>query len=213
MASNIETKIDRIAAAKEAISAAIAGKGVTVPDGTLIDGMAALIESIEAGGGGGDFDFSNLGDINFVKSGSFTPTSDSTTVIITDEDFLKIIPKFYMVYTESYLTVTDKYLPLALIQAQINDDTGFLLGVWTNGLASFTSILTSYFKPFKFNATNSVTIADAYSFSSSSNGVACKAAGSGFIARASTPRTGSSSYYAYFESGSIYKYIYMGVKN
>ena len=33
------------------IVAAIEGKGVTVPDGTLLDGMAALIESIEAGGG------------------------------------------------------------------------------------------------------------------------------------------------------------------
>ena len=32
------------------IVAAVEGKGVTVPSGTLIDGMAALIESIEAGG-------------------------------------------------------------------------------------------------------------------------------------------------------------------
>lgn len=55
MASNLEPKINRIAAAKEAISAAIAGKGVTVPDGTLIDGMAELISSIEAGAGGGDY--------------------------------------------------------------------------------------------------------------------------------------------------------------
>ena len=34
------------------IVAAVESKGVTVPDGTLLDGMAALIESIEAGGGG-----------------------------------------------------------------------------------------------------------------------------------------------------------------
>ena len=34
------------------IVAAVEGKGVTVPDGTLLDGMASLIESIEAGGGG-----------------------------------------------------------------------------------------------------------------------------------------------------------------
>ena len=33
------------------IVAAVEGKGVTVPDGTLLDGMAALIESIQAGGG------------------------------------------------------------------------------------------------------------------------------------------------------------------
>ena len=48
---NIQTDLTRIKNAKAAIKAAIDGKGVTVPDGTLLDGMAALIESIEAGGG------------------------------------------------------------------------------------------------------------------------------------------------------------------
>lgn len=47
MASVIETKINRLASAKAAIKAAIEGKGVTVPDATLLDGMAALIESID----------------------------------------------------------------------------------------------------------------------------------------------------------------------
>ena len=49
----IQTELSRIINAKSAIKAAIEGKGVTVPDATLLDGMAALIESIEAGGGGG----------------------------------------------------------------------------------------------------------------------------------------------------------------
>ena len=40
----------RLANAKTAIATAIEGKGVTVPDGTLLDGMAPLIESIETGG-------------------------------------------------------------------------------------------------------------------------------------------------------------------
>ena len=48
---SIQTEITRLEAAKAAIKTAIEGKGVTVPDGTLLDGMAALIESIEAGGG------------------------------------------------------------------------------------------------------------------------------------------------------------------
>ena len=48
---SIQTELSRIINAKAAIKAAIEGKGVTVPDGTLLDGMAALIESIEAGGG------------------------------------------------------------------------------------------------------------------------------------------------------------------
>ena len=49
---SVQTQIDRLASAKAAIKAAIEGKGVTVPDATLLDGMASLIESIEAGGGG-----------------------------------------------------------------------------------------------------------------------------------------------------------------
>lgn len=47
----VQTQIDRIANAKEDISAAIEAKGVSVPSGTSLDGMAELIESISAGGG------------------------------------------------------------------------------------------------------------------------------------------------------------------
>ena len=49
---SIQTELTRITNAKAAIKTAIEGKGVTVPAGTLLDGMASLIESIEAGGGG-----------------------------------------------------------------------------------------------------------------------------------------------------------------
>ena len=50
---SIQTELTRLTNAKAAIQSAIEGKGVTVPSGTLLDGMAALIESIEAGGSGG----------------------------------------------------------------------------------------------------------------------------------------------------------------
>ena len=49
---SIQTELTRITNAKAAIKTAIEGKGVTVPAGTVLDGMASLIESIEAGGGG-----------------------------------------------------------------------------------------------------------------------------------------------------------------
>ena len=42
----------RLANAKTAIATAIESKGVTVPDGTKLDGMAALVEAISAGGDG-----------------------------------------------------------------------------------------------------------------------------------------------------------------
>ena len=47
---SIQTELTRIINAKAAIKTAIEGKGVRVPDGTLLNGMASLIESIEAGG-------------------------------------------------------------------------------------------------------------------------------------------------------------------
>ena len=48
---SIQTELTRITNAKAAIKTAIEGKGVTVPDATLLDGMAALIAAIESGGG------------------------------------------------------------------------------------------------------------------------------------------------------------------
>lgn len=44
-------EITRLGNAKAAIAAAINEKGVTVPTGTKLDGMAALIGQIETGGG------------------------------------------------------------------------------------------------------------------------------------------------------------------
>ena len=62
---SIQTELTRLTNAKAAIQTAIEGKGVTVPSGTLLDGMAALIESIEAGGG----NFSvETGSITFAES-------------------------------------------------------------------------------------------------------------------------------------------------
>lgn len=76
---SIQTELTRITNAKAAIKTAIEGKGVTVPDGTRLDGMATLIESIEAGGsGGGGFD-SNHVDIAY---GSFVTTKEFKGVLV-----------------------------------------------------------------------------------------------------------------------------------
>lgn len=73
---SIQTELSRIINAKTAIKAAIEGKGVTVPEATLLDGMAALIESIEAGGGSGGYNFD--GDPRWISSGEFTPANTIT---------------------------------------------------------------------------------------------------------------------------------------
>ena len=67
---SIQTELTRITNAKAAIKTAIEGKGVTVPPDTLLDGMASLIESIEAGGGE-----KTLSGAYF-ETGSIIPASD-----------------------------------------------------------------------------------------------------------------------------------------
>ena len=46
---SVQTEITRIESAKTAIATAIEGKGVAVPEGTKLDGLAALVEAISAG--------------------------------------------------------------------------------------------------------------------------------------------------------------------
>ena len=70
---SIQTELTRITNAKAAIKTAIEGKGITVPDGTLLDGMSVLIDSIEAGGGS-----ENLFGTYF-ETGSIIPASDITS--------------------------------------------------------------------------------------------------------------------------------------
>lgn len=48
---SIASELTRLQNAKNAITSAITEKGVTVPAGTKLDGMAALIGQIDAGGG------------------------------------------------------------------------------------------------------------------------------------------------------------------
>ena len=66
---SIQTDLTRIKNAKATIKAYIEGNGLTVPDATLLDGMASMLESIEAGGGGSVEPFTKIisGTITFAK--------------------------------------------------------------------------------------------------------------------------------------------------
>ena len=68
---SIQSEITRLETAKSDIATAITNKGVTVPSGTKLDGMAALIGSIESGG-------ANL------QTKSVTYTSNGTATITPD---------------------------------------------------------------------------------------------------------------------------------
>ena len=91
---SIQTELTRLTNAKAAIKTAIEGKGITVPSGTLLDGMAALIESIEAGGGSGNF-----------VTGTFTTTDDITSNVVINHN-LGVKPKFIIVLCTDASTYT-----------------------------------------------------------------------------------------------------------
>lgn len=85
---SIQTELTRITNAKADIKAAIEGKGVTVPDGTLLDGMAALIESIEAGGGAkiATGSFTNISPENYsIEITHGLGTIPKTVIILWDD--------------------------------------------------------------------------------------------------------------------------------
>ena len=84
---SIATEVSRLQSAKASIKSAIEGKGVTVPDGTLLDGMASLIESIEAGGSGAKVAF-----------GTFTLSeTKDTTGTFEVEHGLGVVPDIVLV--------------------------------------------------------------------------------------------------------------------
>lgn len=94
---SIQSELTRLTNAKAAIKTAIEGKGVTVPDATLLDGMAALIEGIEAGGG----------EVN-VSTGSFTPVETTTTLTI-QHNLGKIPKAVFLWVTERTAWGSDLY--------------------------------------------------------------------------------------------------------
>lgn len=98
---SIQTELTRIINAKAAIKAAIEGKGVTVPDATLLDGMAALIESIEAGGGGA----------TGITTGVYIPASTGYDNVITHG--LGVIPKLFAICAGGYAGSGSKLLDSA----------------------------------------------------------------------------------------------------
>ena len=97
---SIQTDLTRIKNAKAAIKAAIEGKGVTVPDATLLDGMATLIESIEAGGGSG-------GKAYKIVSGYLSSTSTDTDGSFTLAHNLGCTPILFMMMRPATFTFED----------------------------------------------------------------------------------------------------------
>ena len=93
---SIQTELTRITNAKAAVKAAIEGKGVTVPEGTKLDGMAALVESIEAGGGGK------------IVTGTFTLAESARNITINHG--LGVVPNFGLIIVNPSYSPVDNTL-------------------------------------------------------------------------------------------------------
>ena len=94
---SIGTDVARIKGNITAALAAIADKGVTVPDGSTSDALAELIASIEAGGG-----------VGTTYTGSFSYESDETWPSIPLESTGGKMPEWVAVACESKASETNK---------------------------------------------------------------------------------------------------------
>lgn len=131
---SIQTELTRITNAKTAIKTAIEGKGVTVPDGTTLDGMAALIAGIEVGGG--------------ISYGTITIAEESNPYVITHG--LGVRPSIiaFLYYPDG---VFSKKVPVSIsIVETSNSGVISVTGNGTNG-SDFKSL---YFGTSKKNAWN-----------------------------------------------------------
>lgn len=106
---SVQSQIDRLETAKNAIVSAITGKGVSVPSGTKMDGLAALIEAITTGGGSGGGGGSSGGlpsGVSALTFGTFTPTSDCTSDWPIYHD-LGQTPNFFLFYARDTYAMAD----------------------------------------------------------------------------------------------------------
>ena len=104
---SIQTELTRITNAKAAIKTAIEGKGVTVPAGTLLDGMASLIESIEAGGDSGGVK---------IATATFTVAEDTSTPFVITHN-LGSIPKIAICIRE--ILSTSGFIKESFVQGEL----------------------------------------------------------------------------------------------
>lgn len=132
------------------IVAAVEGKGVTVPDGTLLDGIAALIESIEAGGGGYE-----------LKSGTVTLAEDITRqmpLFEVEANDSSIIPDFLMFnLAETAKSIIDKRYILSYRMVEKSPSYAII----KKRLEIYKSSTINYYPQYSLNPGNQISIRNA----------------------------------------------------
>ena len=129
---SIQTDLTRIKNAKAAIKAYIEGNGLTVPDATLLDGMALMLESIEAGGGAK------------YSYGSFTPSeTTSLTTAYAIEHNSGFVPNIFIVTKSksgTYVQYSIRFaasLPRSLFKGEAIDYNSYSCYVFGWGSANY----------------------------------------------------------------------------
>lgn len=79
---SVQAQIDRIAAAKSDIVASIAGKGITVPAGTKIDGLYAYVDAIQTGSGaGGEYNVESVDNGDGTQTINITDATGAVSIV------------------------------------------------------------------------------------------------------------------------------------
>ena len=135
---SIQTELTRITNAKAAIKTAIEGKGVTVPDGTMLDGMAELIAGIEAGGGGGGVlptPFTNI------TTGTFILASLSYCNKYPITHGLGIVPTLFAVYNDVDVSKSSSVAYIIYLAHSNTNTSGY--GAYADSKNNVKTVLTA----------------------------------------------------------------------
>lgn len=150
---SIQTELTRLTNAKAAIKAAIEGKGVTVPDATLLDGMAAMIDSIEAGGGENG---------KYIKTGYFIPAETITTDFEINTGFVSSYSSAVESGLKAFFLYPSHYGISSDIQAGLNHGLGYLRlyasMYYNEGLALMNNTSFSTLKAYTDKSTYNATL-------------------------------------------------------
>ena len=139
---SIQSEITRLETAKSDIATAITNKGVTVPSGTKLDGMAALIGSIESGGGGGvgfkvtfPATATNWGQVGRSTS-AFLWLSDGTLISMGSDDYSNVAGKTFDGVIGLYVENSSaSYVPrITLMGSVIVNGISSAFGITTDGV-------------------------------------------------------------------------------
>ena len=110
---SIQTDLTRLQSAKAAIKAAIEGKGVTVPEATLLDGMASLIGSIETGG-------AQIYETDITPAVDVLGSDSSTWITISHN--LGVIPRILIIFRVPFVGTVQYEDYFLIAYKMINDE-------------------------------------------------------------------------------------------